>query len=350
MATFIGREYIPSLDGLRAFSILLVIFSHFGLEHIVPGGFGVTVFFFISGLIITRLLLKEYLMNGSIALAQFYIRRFLRLGPALLVYIGIASAFVFFSINRIEIAELLSALFYSGNYYNIYVGYSKPYPYLILWSLAVEEHYYIFYPLLTFIIFKDYKKALILLGLLVLTVLIWRIYLVYGLHVKEDRTYMGSDTRIDSIIYGAILAILLAMDKKEKLVTLFSNNFVMVGATLLLLSTFIFRDEFFRETTRYSMQGIALTILICSLVFSAKLKKLRWVFETRALIYVGKLSYSLYLYHWLGKMVADWMRPTTTLSWVGIATAIAVAGAVLSYHVVERRMIRFRRAYGSHVS
>jgi len=84
--------HIPGLDGLRAFAVLIVMVAHVGYSHIVPGGFGVTVFFFISGFLITRLLLAENDAKGGIGLKNFYIRRFLRLLPALYVMLGITSA------------------------------------------------------------------------------------------------------------------------------------------------------------------------------------------------------------------------------------------------------------------
>jgi peptidoglycan/LPS O-acetylase OafA/YrhL len=347
----IDQKYLPSLDGLRALSISLVIVAHFGLDHIVPGGFGVTVFFFISGFIITRLLLAEYAANQNVLLGRFYARRFLRLAPALLTYIAVSTVFVWFVSNKFSMVELASALFYAANYYNIFTGYQEPGQYVILWSLAVEEHYYIVYPLLVAALFASQRRALVVLGSLVALVLIWRIYLVYGMHVYDTnhaRIYMGTDTRIDSIIYGAILAIAMAVDRKGRLIALFSRPAILGIAISGLLATFLYRDPLFRETLRYSVQGIVLIPLICSLVFAPQLLIIRGFFELPWLVYVGKLSYSLYLYHWFGRIVADWATPKFGLPWIAVAASVAVIGALVSYHGIERRVIGLRRAFGSH--
>lgn len=348
-----ASKYIPSLDGLRAISILLVIVSHFGMGHIIPGGFGVTVFFFISGFIITRLLIAEYEANRSILLQRFYIRRFLRLMPALFVYIAISTTFVYLAFGKFNSLELLSALFYGANYYNIFIRYEEPAPYRILWSLAIEEHYYIIYPLLAAALFRDYRKALITLVAFVCVVLVWRIYLVYGLDLPKNehvRVYMGSDTRADSIIFGVLLAILLMWEKGGYLRRLFSNQIVIVGCLSLLLFAFVYRDPFFRQTFRYSLQGIALMPLIFSIVFVPRLANVRTLLEHPWMIYIGKLSYSLYLYHWLARICADWAVSRFDLSWLPVAIGITVVGSVFSYHVIERRMLRLRRAFGSHAS
>jgi peptidoglycan/LPS O-acetylase OafA/YrhL len=347
----IEQKYLPSLDGMRAFSIALVVISHYGLGHIIPGGFGVTVFFFISGFIISRLLIAEFTTNNAISFKSFYIRRFLRLAPALIVYISVSTIFVYLIEVRFQTAELVSALLYGANYYNIYVGYREPAPYLILWSLAIEEHYYIVYPLLASALFSNRKRALILLSFLVMAVLLWRVYLVYGLNVYDTnhaRIYMGTDTRIDSIIYGAILAIALATNINQRLIQFFANYWIMAGALILLLLTFIYRDESFRETFRYSIQGLALTPLICSIVFAPRFSQIRSMLENRMLVYIGKLSYSLYLYHWLGKIAADWAAPRYDVPWLWVAIPIAAVTALISYHAIERQMIKYRKAFGSH--
>lgn len=344
------ERYLPSLDGLRAVSILLVVVSHFGLGHIVPGGFGVTIFFFLSGFIITRLLIYEFETTGSISLMRFYARRFVRLAPALLVYIGLAAGFIYLALGSINGAEVASALLYAANYYNIFVGYQQPAPFIILWSLAIEEHYYIIYPLLAAPLFTNYKRALVLLGLFAATVLVWRFFLVYGAGAYDEnhaRVYMGTDTRIDSIAYGALLAIGLRSSKSRRFIDLLDSRRTIVASTLLLLFTFVYRDAYFRETLRYTVQGLALMPLVYSVVFSPKLVKIRSRFENRTLVYVGKLSYSLYLYHWLGKIAADMVATPYGAQWLFIAIPIAVLGSTFSYHGIERPMLKIRHFLGS---
>src|SRR5258708_3379803 len=105
-------EYIPALDGMRAVAILLVVASHFGLNVIVPGGFGVTLFFFISGFLITRLLIAEQSRTGEISIASFYIRRFLRIGPALVTMIIVVFLSYYLLVGPINYWEILAAMLY----------------------------------------------------------------------------------------------------------------------------------------------------------------------------------------------------------------------------------------------
>lgn len=115
-------NYVPALDGLRAVSIAFVIIGHCGLEHLVPGGLGVTLFFFISGLLISRLLLVEFQRTGRINLSRFYFMRFLRLMPALYLFVligGIAFAVIGFTISPLNYS---AALFYWANYFGIYLN------------------------------------------------------------------------------------------------------------------------------------------------------------------------------------------------------------------------------------
>ncbi|MES1153157.1 MAG: acyltransferase, partial [Dongia sp.] len=141
------KRYIPALDGMRALSIAVVVASHFWVNGPVPGGFGVTVFFFISGFLITRLLLAEFNADGHISIGRFYVRRFLRLYPALFVLIVGLSALYFAMYGQVDFLEMIAALFYFMNYY-VLVHPDVQMPIRMLWSLAIEEHYYFIFPLL----------------------------------------------------------------------------------------------------------------------------------------------------------------------------------------------------------
>jgi len=290
-------HYIPALDGFRAVAISFVIVAHFGLGYIVPGGFGVTLFFFISGFLITRLLLAELEEKGTVSLYHFYMRRVLRLYPALL-FMVLLSAIVY-SVNLLELA---SALFYFANYYGIYIGYDPSgvrHPFSILWSLAVEEHYYLFFPLIFMLFSKNKLKFLKIVGMLAILITMWRIYLIIICELSEKRTYFATDTRADSILYGCMLSIILTTHYANKFVDICARPSVFYTAVGILLLCFIIRNPMFRETIRYSLQGMAFLILFPSILFTSRHKFLRQLLEYRWIVYIGKLSYSLYLQHWL---------------------------------------------------
>lgn len=350
----VNSGYLPSLDGLRALSIILVVVSHFGLGAIVPGGLGVTVFFFVSGFIITRLILGEYDKSNAFNFGRFYLRRFIRLSPALIVYVIVSVSFFVFAGGNVGWKELFVSLFYMANYYHIFVGFSGlpefGSPLVILWSLAIEEHYYLLYPLLLWGLGYDKRRLLIAFGFIGVICLVWRMCLVYGYgfdSLHHDRLYKGTDTRLDSILYGAVLSVLIWKTEGRKLF-LDRPIFLIIGLIVILLSL-LYRAEDFRETIRYSMQGIALIPIVYGVLFVDKWRRIKSFFEIRPLIILGRWSYSLYLYHWLSVCLADWIVGARyTVMWIVVAICFSLIGTLISYYFVETPFLGLRRRLGSH--
>ena len=144
------QQTIPSLNGIRAISVLIVVSSHSSLSSLVPGGLGVTIFFS-EGYLITTLMIGEREQTGSLDILGFYARRVFRLMPPLLISLAIAYGFVASGIlpGAISLNTLAAQLLYFANYYYLFFDHETiPQGTWILWSLAVEEHYYIFYPLM----------------------------------------------------------------------------------------------------------------------------------------------------------------------------------------------------------
>ena len=361
-----GFEYIPALDGLRACAVLLVLTAHLGLHMAIPGGFGVTVFFFISGLLITRLLLAEYAQNGRIAIGRFYMRRLFRLYPALLVAVVLAALVYNAAGGILSWGKVFSALFYYANYYDIYVHFNPGYdgfnPFGILWSLAVEEQYYVFFPLICIVFLTQsdsLRRFTWMLAASLVVVLLWRVIL-YNSGVSSDRIYMGTDTRIDSILYGALLALILARDTKKQWQRFSSSRLVQLICLLLLLACFVVRQPSFRDTLRYSLQGLALMPLMTAICFTDSLSILTKMLETQPARRVGAWSYSLYLFHPIAIVVAEiWWGPGSIgperVDW-NIFPAYAVTVVLLSfglafasYCFVETPFLSWRRRFGVHV-
>src|SRR5450830_2138130 len=197
-------DYLRGLDGLRALAVLLVLVAHLGLNEAIPGGFGVTVFFFISGLLITRLLLAEHAQQGRIAVGRFYARRLIRLYPALLVAVLVATLVLTLSGAVVGWDKLAAALFYYANYYGIYVTFGLNRdgfdPFSILWSLAVEEQYYLVFPFICVALLAgtaNLRRFSWVLAGSVALVLVWRV-IVHRHGGSSDYIYMATDTRIDS--------------------------------------------------------------------------------------------------------------------------------------------------------
>jgi peptidoglycan/LPS O-acetylase OafA/YrhL len=360
-------NYLPALDGLRAVSILLVVLSHLGLDRMVPGAFGVTLFFFISGYLITRQLLqnlsdKGSATAGSIDLGGFYLRRALRLMPAGVVYIVVAGTLFQFAGGHISIAGWLAALGYGANYYDLWAGYrtSLPgvrHPFNILWSLAVEEHFYLLWPILLLVLRgRALAFALCLCG----AVLAWRLYLLSHCFNLGDtasagmgfcapanpnpmwrynRLYLPTDTRLDSIAWGAVLALL----ETRRLTA--SAWRALAGCTLLAAS-FAMTSPLGRYGVRPSLQGLGLVGLVPWLLWRPS--PLRTALSTGPALLLGRLSYSLYLWHWAALGVADYFAPFNRAAWLTIAVPLSATLAGASYVCIERPMLRLRRRFGSH--
>jgi peptidoglycan/LPS O-acetylase OafA/YrhL len=342
------KAYVPTIDGMRAIAISLVIASHFGVESFVPGGFGVTLFFFISGYLITGLMIWEEGTSGKIAIFPFYIRRFLRLGPALITMISIVSVVYYLLFGAVNGAQILAGLLYYTNLY-VYPSFSAlfpttfPMPLWQLWSLSVEEHYYLIYPLFFAVAWKRHERFLVGLVVLTIAVLLWRIVLVDYWKVPGPRTYFATDTRIDSILYGALLAVLLNT-RFAVIARYYFEHWAVVGAgAFMLLFTFLYREPTFRETFRYSLQGIALLPLFYGVLFTPRFSKARKILEIPAMIWIGKLSYSLYLYHVSVFVFVATLLPRANLIVVALVSVAASLGAAsFSYYCVEKHFQKLR--------
>lgn len=326
-------KHLPALDGLRAFAILTVAMSHI-VTPLVPGGFGVTVFFFISGFIITRMMLAQDF--GRRDIKAFYVRRFFRLAPALFVFIAISGAAMAALGDPVPARDYLATLLYYANYHRFAVANGINSPLAITWSLAVEEHFYFVFPFL--FIFAGKHLAKCLLAVLV-GVLAWRCVLVYGWHVPIARTYFATDTRIDSIAWGCLLSVLI--DARSRHLAWLGSHAAVGVAVLVTLATFLVRGEPFRETVRYSLQGMALMPIFCALFWNSETPNVvRTALESRAAVFVGNISYSLYLYHFLALSAAEALK-LGPVELKAFAIVVGFAAATASYYLVENPLRRF---------
>ncbi|MBC3928578.1 acyltransferase [Undibacterium sp. CY21W] len=342
------QQRLLALDGLRAVSILLVLVSHAWLGHIVPGGLGVTIFFFISGFIITRLMISEWDKTGTISIKKFYIRRFFRLMPALIVFVVLSLITMQLAYVNWTWTELSSVFFYFANYFGIFVGFSGevlPPPLSITWSLAVEEHFYMIFPVFFLAVIAVPKRFYRIAICLLIGVLLWRIYLVYGVgldNLPHYRIYKATDTRADSIVYGTCFAFLLA--RTEWVLKFFSQKKVILTGAALMLFSLLFRDENFRESFRYSIQGIALMCLFPVLVLNTTIASR--ILSTPVFVYIGRVSYSLYLYHWLVfGIITMWLPDLSFAVKFPLMIVLSFILADLSCRWVETPFLRLGRQF-----
>lgn len=338
-------RYIPELDGLRAIAIIIVIASHYGLGRIIPGNFGVTLFFFISGFLITSLLFKELNDTGTLAIKLFYIRRFLRLAPALLVMIALTSAGYFALTSTIVWPAVAAGLLYYTNYYGIFGG-SSAMPITPLWSLSVEEHFYLFYPAFFYFFARNSQRFLSYIIVSLCCILIWRYILVYQFHASENYTHISTDTRLDSILYGAVLALLI--QTRSWLIPFLGTHAALIVGLLLLCLSFAIRENEFRETARYSTQGLALIPIVYWCLYTKTAPMLRAALSALPMTFTGKISYSLYLWHLSALYFAESAAAAVHIPEIwraAIALAGTIAAATLSYLLVEKPVQQLRQAF-----
>lgn len=346
--------YIPGLDGIRAIAVLIVILAHFEISNLVPGGFGVTVFFFISGFLITRLLLAESKKKGRIHLKDFYVRRIVRLYPALIfMVLGSTGLYLATGQGGPKPLEFTAALGYFTNIYQVVVraGGDLPFmPWTHLWSLAVEEHFYLIFPLFL-VVFGAFKKRLVwaLLGVLALVPL-WRLstFMNFETLPVVDYNYMMTDARLDSIVWGCLLSVLLDKDARLKLTQRLTGWVPIIAATSVLILCFIIRDESFRYIWRYSLQGMGLFVLVLNLYFFRPVSWSLNVLEIWPLIWIGRLSYPLYLWHF---PILDLSHRLMEPAWAQMTVAIigSLAISVFSFFVVEKPFMALRKRFGAHI-
>jgi peptidoglycan/LPS O-acetylase OafA/YrhL len=345
--------YIPSLDGIRAVAVMLVFAAHAGLLYglnVAPGGFGVTIFFFLSGYLITTLLRLEYERTGTINIRKFYLRRVYRILPPfyLVLLVSLCLAFAGFAPSDLTVGAVAAQLGNVSNYYTIFSGDSHIMPGTgPIWSLAVEEHFYLMYPFVLGRILRryDYRHAARLMLAACAVVLAWRCVLVYGMHVTEPYTYNATDTRVDSILYGCVMGLVLnpAVRSEIPRLTKLTWMSLLAASSALLAFCFAYRDPAFRETFRYSIQGIALfPLFFCAVNFS-QWPVFSWL-NWRAVRGLGVISYTFYLIHLIS--LDQSIRALAGHGAFAIVSASLTATIVFSattYFVVERRFARLRR-------
>lgn len=302
-------KYLPALDGIRACAFAIVFVSHAGLGNVVPGGLGVTIFFFLSGYLITTLLRAEWENTGTVSLSGFYKRRALRIVPPLYLVMLIGWTLDWFHVPTHEANSfgLLSILFYFYNYAVFLkhsVGDIVPVGLNVVWSLMIEEHFYLIFPFVFLyakkrgVAMSSFARALIGVCLLVL---LWRCVLVFHFHTSVTSqfgwTYAATDARFDSILWGCVMAVALNPWCGD------GNRFfdarrgqLALGGTVLVLLTLAWREPYFRETLRYTLQGIAL-IPIFYYIVSAPRSWLGRALALPAVRWLGWVSYTMYLSH-----------------------------------------------------
>jgi peptidoglycan/LPS O-acetylase OafA/YrhL len=347
--------YQPGLDGIRALAIVGVLFYHADLEWF-PGGFlGVDVFFVLSGFLITTLIIEEYERTGTINFRRFYIRRAQRLLPALffmLLAFGAIVAAFYRDAARAFGTDAISALFYVTNWWYIVADQSyfefigRPALLKHLWSLAVEEQFYLVWPAIAFMLMRWGKRRLVRRVAVILAVAstAWMAILAinngYPLFADPSRAYFGTDAHAMGLLVGAALATLWRPGRLPTSIPLTSMR-LLTGIGIAAIAGIVAFYGFVGWYTPWLYRGgfllLALVVaLAIALVTHPALPLGRWIGQ-QPMRYLGQRSYGIYLWHWPIFMIT---RPTLDVPLDGpllfaVRIGLTLAVAEFSYRIIE---------------
>ncbi len=345
----IPRGYLPTLDGWRAIAILGVMIAHGADALVGPGGpaadatlwaitrygaKGVDLFFGISGFLICSRLLEEWDQRGEISLKGFYIRRFLRILPPYAVYLVVLAILAAIGTLPVAPGELLWSAAFLRNYWvhaaeaGWYTGH--------LWSLAVEEHFYLLWP--TLLVIMRRRGAVITTACIAVAIAIWR-YVVFHWASADPFSpalsrFERTDLRLDALFWGCAMALAFWRPGLRDRIARILNPptwTVTCGALILVM---VLTPPF-----ALMWQSMLIPVVIAGTVLHPDRAPGRML-ETKPARWIGRISYSLYLWQTLFLVARGVERPFGVLQALPLNVLMVFACAALSYHAVERPMIR----------
>ena len=348
-------RYIPALDGLRAFAVLAVIAYHLGMQWAPGGLLGVTVFFVLSGYLITSLLLIEWDNTETINLPQYWLRRVRRLMPAIVLIIVCTAALCALCDHSLLTKlrdDMWAALLWVTNWWYIFQDASyfdalgAPSPLTHFWSLAIEEQFYLVWPVVLLVAHKTGVKRTTMRNATLIVALLsaLEMALLYNPLDDPSRVYYGTDTRAFSLLIGAWLAFvwpshMLGAQKSVHLTKQVRNVLDGVGivALVALLGLIVFVDGFspFLYRGGILLASVLTAVVIAVMVHPASL--LGRFAGTKPLVWIGLRSYGIYLWHYPLFLLMNPRNFTGETPWwmYLVQVAVVFACAAFSYRFVE---------------
>lgn len=358
------RFRVPGLDGIRALAVSTVIVFHLLPGTLIGGYLGVDIFFVVSGFLITTLLLRERAATGRISLRGFWVRRARRLLPALGILLLACCSAALFVGGDVLVGlgtQVVGAMTFSSNWLFIAQGasyFDETVPELFrnLWSLAVEEQFYVVWPLLVVLVLVRLPRwaKLVSIGALAVASAAW-MAMTYA-PIDATRVYYGTDTHAFGLAVGAFLAVLLlgrgagaGAEPPGRLTSPVARWTLGLGGTLAIAALVALAVLMSGDLDLTYRGGLALVAVLTAVAIAALLvpgSLLARVLDLAPIRWVGLRSYGLYLWHWpvfvlVGSALPTWPREgweATALG--GIALAITVIAAALSYRFIEQPIRR----------
>ena len=340
---------IKGFNGIRAIAVLMVLITHFKLSDylffnhdvssITSGTTGVYIFFCLSGFLITYILLKELELKKIINIKYFLIRRILRLLPVMLLYCLIVFLLMIFGYIEYNLPSIVYALTYTTNF-----SLKKYYNPLLyhFWSLGVEEHFYLFYPFVFAL--KSKVKILIVLFILIMFSLIVKILQVnYILYMKElTENYRWTIPSILPILMGAIMSLSLTYSKIKSYIENRKLLLLLIGVLLFINELFISNIYVVKFGLNYLGQSIGISFIL-TFIFIQQESVFVKILETKPLVFIGKISYGLYIWH----VLFAYLVFSKNLN-IYLGLLLSFITSIVSYYTIEKYFLSKKIIYTTH--
>ena len=344
--------YYPSLDGLRTIAVGIVLCAHGGVPYFRSGGTGVDVFFVLSGFLITTILITEHARTGAVNFRNFYARRFLRLAPALFLTCGVVAAGTMVFQNRFPGTEIALSLSYTANWAIAFYDYHLTWL-NHCWSLSIEEQFYVIWPLVIVGLERSIRSPRRKVQLLISAAALIAVYRASNVGVYTDnRINFGLDTRMDTLMVGAALAYFVQMLPGGRVSDWTSKILGRALAPLALAGIFAVINIVtwyspWMGWIGYVLVASAAMLVIADLVIGRH-SLLARPLATRPIVFIGRISYGLYLLHLPVYYMVEQVIPDRSLVIrLTFKVAISIGLATASYYLMEKRFLRLKDRFES---
>lgn len=347
-------KHIPSLDGLRAGSMLLVLVTHLATVFLgikLPGAIAVAMFFLLSGFLITSSFRKQFEKTHSLDIRHFILHRLIRILPPMIATMLFATGLTYAGLvgGSVKPLPALAQAFCLGNYWSIYRGETGvPAGVPVFWYMGVQEQFYLVYPFILLFLIRSFSRrtCALLMWFACVVALAWRFVLVYGLD-SAAHSFLATDSRFDAILFGCALAMYgnPVLDPVPNLNRNLKRSALAAAAVLWVIS-FAIRDEGFLHTARHTIQSIVSLCVFYLAIVDADRPLFR-ILEHPWIKYIGTISFSLYLIHYVAIEVILKTSPTAN-PFVNIilATLLALLFGLTLHYCVEKPSARLSKRLG----